>query len=43
MSEKMANYVASHPKLAGVLFMICVLLTQMGSVAAGSGNVYVGP
>ncbi|WP_255458120.1 MULTISPECIES: DUF7503 family protein [Halolamina] len=42
MSEKMANYVASHPKLAGVLFMICVLLTQMGSVAA-AGNSYVGP
>lgn len=42
MSQKMANYVASHPKLAGVLFMVCLLLTQMGTVAAG-GNTYVGP
>ena len=42
MSETMANYVASHPKLAGVLFMICLLLMEMGTVAA-EGNVYVGP
>lgn len=42
MSEKMASYVASRPKLAGVLFMLCLLLTQVGTVAAG-GNTYVGP
>lgn len=42
MAEKMANYVASNPKLAGVLFMICLFLSQMGTVAAG-GNTIVGP
>lgn len=33
------NYLAEHPKMAGVLFTIMLLLSQAGSVAAGSSHI----
>lgn len=33
------TYVAEHPKMAGVLFTILLLLSQAGTVAAG-GSIY---
>ncbi|WP_255197786.1 DUF7503 family protein [Halorarius litoreus] len=32
------NYLAENPKMTGVLFTILLLLTQAGSVAAGSAS-----
>ncbi|WP_425499297.1 DUF7503 family protein [Natronosalvus caseinilyticus] len=29
---------ANNPRLMGVLFMICLLLSQAGTVAAGNGS-----
>jgi hypothetical protein len=43
MSTNITTYVAEHPKLAGVLFTIVLLLSQAGSVAAGNGACYPGP
>jgi hypothetical protein len=36
-------YVAEHPKMAGVLFTILLLLSQAGSAMAGHGTSYPGP
>lgn len=33
------SYLESHPKMIGVLFMIISLLSQAGTVAAGSGTI----
>jgi hypothetical protein len=38
-----AAYLAEHPKMTGVLFTMMLLLTQAGSVAAGSGIGNCGP
>lgn len=38
-----AEYLAEHPRMIGVLFAIFMLLTQMGNAAAGGGSGYVGP
>jgi len=38
-----AEYLAEHPRMIGVLFAIFMLLTQVGSVAAGGGTGYTGP
>lgn len=44
MSEKsIADYLAEHPKMTGVLFSVMLLLTQSGSAAAGAASTYVGP
>ncbi|MFB6075059.1 MAG: hypothetical protein ABEJ89_08610 [Haloarculaceae archaeon] len=37
------SFIASHPKLLGALFMMLVLLTQAGSVAANNGASIAGP
>ncbi|MFB6201548.1 MAG: hypothetical protein ABEI98_06025 [Halorhabdus sp.] len=37
------RYLAEHPRMIGVLFMVLVLLTQMGAAAASNGSVNVGP
>ena len=37
------GFLAQHPRMIGVLFMLLVLLTQMGSAAAGGGSVTFGP
>lgn len=43
MSESdMATFLAEHPKMAGALFTACLLLTQAGSVLAGS-EMHPGP
>ena len=39
----MASFLAEHPRLMGVLFTLFVLLTQMGSAAAGVGHTISGP
>ena len=39
----MASFLAEHPRLMGVLFTLTVLLTQVGSVAAGNSHTISGP
>jgi hypothetical protein len=41
--SKMADYLAEHPRMIGVLFTMMLLLTQAGNVAAGNSNVIAGP
>jgi hypothetical protein len=41
--SKMADYLAEHPRMIGVLFTMMLLLTQAGNVAAGSGITVSGP
>lgn len=38
-----ADYLAEHPKMTGVLFTVLLLLTQSGTAAAGAARVYAGP
>ncbi|WP_281253830.1 DUF7503 family protein [Natronolimnobius baerhuensis] len=35
-SDNMRDYLATHPRMIGVLFTIFVLLSQAGTVAGGS-------
>lgn len=37
------SFLAQHPRMIGVLFMLLVLLTQMGAAAAVHSSVTVGP
>ena len=41
--SKMADYLAEHPRMIGVLFTMMLLLTQAGSVAAGNNITTIGP
>jgi len=44
MSESnIANYIAQNPRMAGVLFTICLLLTQAGNAAAANLSTTTGP
>jgi len=36
--SRMAQYLADNPRMAGVLFTICLLLTQAGNALAGGGT-----
>ncbi|WP_195837643.1 MULTISPECIES: hypothetical protein [unclassified Halorhabdus] len=36
-------FLAKHPRLIGVLFMLLVLLTQMGAASADFADVTLGP
>ena len=36
-------WIAKHPRMMGVLFVLMMLLTQVGTVAAGNGGTIVGP
>lgn len=38
-----ANWLAEHPKMTGVLFTTMLLLTQAGSVVAANGGGTAGP
>ncbi|WP_277815031.1 DUF7503 family protein [Haloarcula salina] len=38
----MREYLAEHPKMAGALFTLLMLLTQAGNAAANN-NAYFGP
>ncbi len=40
---KMAQFLAEHPRLIGVLFTMMLLLTQAGNVAAKNSGSFVGP
>ena len=33
-----AEFLREHPRMMGVLFTMAVLLTQVGTVAAGNGH-----
>ena len=39
----LAEYFAEHPRMLGALFTILMLLTQVGTVAAGSNSTLTGP
>ena len=41
-NDTLANYLAEHPRMIGVLFMIGLLLMQAAPVAAGN-DVGMGP
>jgi len=41
--NRMADYLAENPRMAGVLFSICLLLTQAGNVLATGGSTVSGP
>lgn len=44
MSEStLADYLAQNPRMAGVLFTICLLLTQTGNAAAAALSTTTGP
>ena len=43
MHESVAEYVAEHPKMAGVLFTAMLLLSQAAPVAANVATVDPGP
>lgn len=42
-SKAVAEYLAEHPKMTGVLFTMLLLLTQAGSVLGASGMSTAGP
>lgn len=42
-SSSMAAYLAEHPKMVGVLFTMMLLLSQAGTVMAGTGSGNPGP
>ncbi|MFC6862397.1 hypothetical protein ACFQGE_02840 [Halomicroarcula sp. GCM10025817] len=39
----MATYLAEHPRMAGVLFTVLLLLTQAGNAAAANNAAISGP
>ena len=41
-SNSMSEYLANHPRMIGALFTLFVLLSQAGTVAAGSTS-QIGP
>lgn len=41
--SKMGSFLREHPRLMGALFMITLLLTQIGTAAAGMGTTISGP
>lgn len=42
-SATLTEHLTNHPKLAGVLFMVLLLLSQVGSVQANALTFYAGP
>lgn len=42
-TSAVAEFLAEHPKMSGVLFTVLLLLTQAGSVIAGNGSGNPGP
>jgi len=43
MRQKVADKLAEHPKMTGVLFMTLLLLSQAGMAVGGSGSATAGP
>ncbi|WP_255767698.1 DUF7503 family protein [Haladaptatus halobius] len=37
-NESLTAYLAENPRMTGVLFTICLLLTQTGNAAAAAGT-----
>jgi hypothetical protein len=42
-NEALRRYLESNPRMMGVLFAICLLLTQAGTTAAANGGTISGP
>lgn len=42
-SERTSTYVASNPRLMGVLYAVLLLLSQSGTAAAGGCGIITGP
>ena len=40
---QLSEYLAEHPRMIGILFMILLLLVQAGTVVAGGASTNVGP
>lgn len=38
-----ADYIAQNPRMAGILFTICLLLSQAGNAAAANATTISGP
>ncbi|MGZ0747799.1 MULTISPECIES: DUF7503 family protein [unclassified Haloparvum] len=43
MRQKVADYLANHPKMTGVLFMAMLLLSQAAPAAANMEGATAGP
>lgn len=43
VKDTMTNYLESHPRMIGALFTLMLLLSQAGSVAAGTASSHYGP
>jgi len=43
MRQKVADYLANHPKMTGVLFMAMLLLSQAAPAAANMNGSTAGP
>ena len=41
--DSMAAYLQAHPRMMGVLFTICLLLTQAGNASANVLSTIAGP
>jgi len=39
----LADYLANHPRMIGILFMILLLVVQAGTVAANGASTNFGP
>ncbi|WP_275039988.1 DUF7503 family protein [Natrialba hulunbeirensis] len=42
VTDSMKDYLAQHPRMIGALFTLCILLSQAGTVVAGTSS-QVGP
>ena len=42
-NSELKAFIAKHPRMMGVLFTLMLLLSQVGTVAAGSGATTIGP
>lgn len=42
-NNDLSAFVAKHPRMMGVLFTLVLLLSQVGTVAGGSGTTIIGP
>ncbi|WP_170977421.1 DUF7503 family protein [Halorussus salinisoli] len=43
LRNEMADYLEAHPRMAGALFTICLLLMQAGNAAANAATANNGP
>ncbi len=41
--NSLKSYIAEHPRMIGILFMMMLLLTQAGNAAANTARICSGP